>query len=346
MKNEKTSLNIRKLKKQVKGITLIALVVTIIVLLILAGIALSLTIGQNGIFSRAQKAANTWRNAETNEQLAMGELGDWIDSVSGEKDSNDETEPTYTNIFAQLYDNGDGTETLVFTSDENYREEGLTYEHSWDITDKHFDMGDLPPWLDASSESNLANTTIKTVKIVNEIKPKYTSCMFSYLTALEDIERMENLNTENTEDMSCMFYACISILNLDLSSFDTENVTNMVGMFGLCQSLISLDLSNFDTRNVTHMASMFLRCSSLIDLDLSSFDTKNVTNMNGMFLWCSSLIELDLSSFDTENVTDMISMFEDCTNLSTIYVGPNWKTAAETARMFSGCGTKKVTPKP
>ena len=30
MKNEKTSLNIRKLKKQVKGITLIALVVTIV----------------------------------------------------------------------------------------------------------------------------------------------------------------------------------------------------------------------------------------------------------------------------------------------------------------------------
>lgn len=39
--------------KNVQGITLIALVVTIIVLLILAGIALNLTIGQNGIFSRA-----------------------------------------------------------------------------------------------------------------------------------------------------------------------------------------------------------------------------------------------------------------------------------------------------
>ena len=79
MENEKTSLNIRKLKKQVKGITLIALVVTIIVLLILAGIAISLTIGNNGIFSRAGTAVNTWRNAETNEQLAMGELEDWID---------------------------------------------------------------------------------------------------------------------------------------------------------------------------------------------------------------------------------------------------------------------------
>ena len=79
MENGKTSLNIRKIKNQVKGITLIALVVTIIVLLILAGIALNLTIGQNGIFSRAQTAANTWRNAETNEQLAMGELEDWMD---------------------------------------------------------------------------------------------------------------------------------------------------------------------------------------------------------------------------------------------------------------------------
>ena len=79
MENKKKSMNIRKIKKQVKGITLIALVVTIIVLLILAGIALNLTIGQNGIFTRAQKSVNTWRNAETNEQLAMGELEDWMD---------------------------------------------------------------------------------------------------------------------------------------------------------------------------------------------------------------------------------------------------------------------------
>ena len=54
-------------------------ILNIIVLLILAGVAISLTIGQNGIFSRAQTAVNTWRNAETNEQLAMGELEDWMD---------------------------------------------------------------------------------------------------------------------------------------------------------------------------------------------------------------------------------------------------------------------------
>mgnify|MGYP005807061073 CR=1 FL=1 len=81
----KKYLNIKKIKKQVKGITLIALVVTIIVLLILAGVAINLTIGQNGIFQRAQGAANTWRNAESNEQLAMQEGSDLIDQYINEK---------------------------------------------------------------------------------------------------------------------------------------------------------------------------------------------------------------------------------------------------------------------
>ena len=79
MENGKTSLNIRKLKKQVKGITLIALVVTIIVLLILAGVAISLTIGQNGIFARAQNAVNVYEQAATNEQSGLGKAEDIMD---------------------------------------------------------------------------------------------------------------------------------------------------------------------------------------------------------------------------------------------------------------------------
>ena len=81
--NKKRSkrITMKKLKKQVKGITLIALVVTIIVLLILAGIALNLTIGENGLFTRAQNAANTWQLAEENEQQALQEFSDMIDEI-------------------------------------------------------------------------------------------------------------------------------------------------------------------------------------------------------------------------------------------------------------------------
>ena len=88
MKKRKKKIDLKKLKKDVQGITLIALVVTIIVLLILAGIALNLTIGENGIFSRAKTATNTWRNAETNEQLAMGELEGWMDDYINENGGN------------------------------------------------------------------------------------------------------------------------------------------------------------------------------------------------------------------------------------------------------------------
>ena len=39
---------IKKIGKEIKGITLVALVVTIIVLLILAGVAINFSIGENG----------------------------------------------------------------------------------------------------------------------------------------------------------------------------------------------------------------------------------------------------------------------------------------------------------
>lgn len=49
--------------KNNKGITLIALVVTIIVLLILAGVSIAMLTGQNGILNRGQEAA--YKNAVT-----------------------------------------------------------------------------------------------------------------------------------------------------------------------------------------------------------------------------------------------------------------------------------------
>ncbi len=54
-----------------KGITLVALVVTIIVLLILAGVSLSLILGDNGIITRAQDAVTKYKEAESEEQWQM-----------------------------------------------------------------------------------------------------------------------------------------------------------------------------------------------------------------------------------------------------------------------------------
>ncbi len=104
-----------KLKNNVKGITLIALVVTIIVLLILAGIALNLTIGENGLFTRAQNAANTWQLAEQNEQNAMNDLSSWMDeNIPKGPESISETE-SYVGYYADT--DGDGTVDGVIYAD-------------------------------------------------------------------------------------------------------------------------------------------------------------------------------------------------------------------------------------
>lgn len=67
--------------KKESGITLVALVVTIIVLLILAGVAISLTIGQNGIFTRAQNATQKWDEASKNEAGEMNTFTNTYDNL-------------------------------------------------------------------------------------------------------------------------------------------------------------------------------------------------------------------------------------------------------------------------
>lgn len=59
------------MKKQ-RGITLIALVITIIVLLILAGVSLSLTLGTNGILSQAKNGVEKHRTSSEEELILLG----------------------------------------------------------------------------------------------------------------------------------------------------------------------------------------------------------------------------------------------------------------------------------
>ena len=76
-----------KSKKDSNGITLIALVVTIIALLILAGVAINLTIGDNGIITRASKARLTSELATYKEELEMYEVGKELDNTGFMRDT-------------------------------------------------------------------------------------------------------------------------------------------------------------------------------------------------------------------------------------------------------------------
>ena len=86
----------KELKKKTKGITLVALVVTIIVLLILAGVAINFTIGEDGIFKRAQNAVDLYSEAAAKEKLEIMYAGYLIDG--GYKD----TEKDEIDIFLDI----------------------------------------------------------------------------------------------------------------------------------------------------------------------------------------------------------------------------------------------------
>ena len=167
-----------------------------------------------------------------------------------------------------------------------------------------------------------------------------TSCYrwFYKCTSLTEIEGIENLNTQNVENMRYMFTSCIKLKSLDVSKFNTANVTHMSNMFEDCEELSSLDLSNFDTQNVKYMDKMFHNCNSLTSLDLSNFDTQNLNFMSQMFDNCNSLTSLDVSNFNTQKVIEMSLMFYNCNSLTSLDVSNfDTQTVVNMSEMFYGC---------
>ena len=73
--------------KNKKGITLIALVITIIILLILAAVAIQLALGENGLIGRAQSGQEKQTVAEATEKFKTLQAAAWADYVVSNRDS-------------------------------------------------------------------------------------------------------------------------------------------------------------------------------------------------------------------------------------------------------------------
>ena len=80
----------RKFLKETKGITLIALVLTIIILLILAGVTIATLTGDNGILSQAQNASEVTEIAQVEEGLQLEYSNVLIGKHAGNQNVTDE----------------------------------------------------------------------------------------------------------------------------------------------------------------------------------------------------------------------------------------------------------------
>lgn len=78
------------MKKQ-NGITLIALVITIIVLLILAGVSIAMLTGENGILNKATTATTRTKEAEAEESVKLAVNVVLADKLDPDTDTNEIT---------------------------------------------------------------------------------------------------------------------------------------------------------------------------------------------------------------------------------------------------------------
>ena len=145
--------------KNKKGITLVALVVTIVVLIILAGITLTLVLGQNGIIGKAKEARAASTNADKATAEGLNNLYNEMVIATGEQ-----TTPTTvataigtvlsTTANAQLKDDGGNTVTIpagfkVAIGSPTKQEDGIIIE------DKD---GNQYVWIPVANISNYART--------------------------------------------------------------------------------------------------------------------------------------------------------------------------------------------
>ena len=77
----------QKNKQRQEGITLIALVVTIIVLIILAGVSINMLVGENGLITQSQRAEEDYSKSEVKEKVELA-LNEYAIEKSTEEDSN------------------------------------------------------------------------------------------------------------------------------------------------------------------------------------------------------------------------------------------------------------------
>ena len=323
---------IEKLGKTNKGITLIALVITIIVLLILAGVTIATLTGDNGILTKATAAKEETRAAEVEERVNLWKsekeasnytngtvkedeelleemkkdgivFEEEIDRENktitiGQRVINYGTEESLTNIYVALYNDG----TLVFSNKNDFDESKILENGNFgNIKDEDYELigTEEEPYIDLEKAPPwfklvLEGTTLSSIDFASEIVPNNTN-IGNIFIGLDIIGvKIEVKNIEN---------------------LNTSNITNMSNMFSY-SSITNIDLSGLDLSNVTDMSEMF-SYSSITNVDLSGLDLSSVTDMSGMFN-NSKVVSVDFSNSDTSNVTDMTSMFYACSRLTNV----------------------------
>ncbi len=189
--------NCKSFNNKQNGITLIALVITILVLIILAGVVIAFTMGKNGIFIASKNAKKKYQTSEVQEQLEMAIANEQLGNLDKFTlaDLKDLKIDNAQVTLGVLYRNAvvkKGSETYNFLIDENLK---VTYQENTNFGETGTSApneSELIQDFDITIEEN--GTYIKAQ--VNNIQEKEAASVRGYIYMLDN--NIINIQSENT----------------------------------------------------------------------------------------------------------------------------------------------------
>mgnify|MGYP003370213116 CR=1 FL=1 len=195
MEGKKNNKRIAKLLKKAKGVTMLALVVTIIVLLILAAITLSLAVGENGIIKRAKLARDKAKNASIAEEEAMNLAAGEIDNAGNGNSSGGGTCPECPDT-KPLEDRIKELESQVGALQQQLEEERANKQELENrITELNNQIADLNKQIEAGNTEK-AKLQEEITKLQNQLTTSQTENEKLKAQIAELNKQVTNLNTQ------------------------------------------------------------------------------------------------------------------------------------------------------
>lgn len=342
-----------------RGVTLIALIITIIVLLILAGISIASLTGENGILNKSKTAKEETKKADYQETLQLIKL-----ELTPDKTLENWNTEQYMEFYEYEIRNNeiftDAKEIKKIFNDEELIIQIITKEEwVYRITESNIEYLGLKSQVLPSIYVALVGNTLCFFDNEEDAKNSVTDTEYFYgYIGESDYFRDSNSNDITTpwfkhkdlitqvdfidkiepRNMMCYFGGLSSLTTINhIENLKTHQTTNMQDLFYKCSSLSELDLSFFDTTNITDMRCMFYDCKNINNLDLSSFNTSNVVDMSYMFYHCNKLNNINLQNWDTRNVRNMTEMFDACGFITLDLSHFDTRNVKEMIGMFAWC---------
>lgn len=341
-----------------KGITLIALIVTIVVLLILAGVSIAVITGDNGVIKSANQAKTEQRGGTVEDRVAVWKAGkatseythretktedevlnDLINDKLLFEDEIDRENKKITIGSKEIdYSTGNG---LELESDKGKEELILEYEVSagdtiqlpyedytshGDATEFNFQVN----WGDGTTETGITNDNISTKSKHQyqnagtydiKIKGKYEILVGSPdAMKTANYDKLKKVKQWGTTGLKYVAFNYCSNLNEIVSP--TENsFINLIGIYLGYTSIQSIPEDLFaNCPNVTNFSHSFFHCKNLESIPEKLFaNCPNVTDFSYLFDFCENLESIPANLFaNCPNVTNFESTFGNCKNITSI----------------------------